>query len=146
VSEETSAAPPPWVLDVSVLTAVARADAGVTGFILNVDAGGRTVVIPALAMAAASLDVRSADADQVLRGLERLPNAMIAPLHGARQAVRLAAVIARTGLDPWDAHVAAVADTAVCPIVTLDAARWREHVNGLDEPLRIIEIADPDEG
>jgi hypothetical protein len=58
---------------------------------------------------------------------------------------RLAAVIARTGLDPWDAHVAAVADAAVCPILTLDAARWREHPADLDESLHFIEIADPDE-
>ncbi len=143
MSEETGAAPPPWVLDVSVLTAVARADAGVTGFILNVDAGGRPVLIPALAMAAASLDARSADADRALRGLEQLENAIVAPLHGAGQAIRLADVIARTGLDPWDAHVAAVADAAVCPIVTPEAAGWRQHASDLDEPLQIIEISDP---
>src|SRR5205823_3228316 len=46
-------------------------------------------------------------------------------------------------LDPWDAHVAAVADAAVCPVLTLDAARWREHAADLDEPLHVIEIADP---
>jgi len=57
----------------------------------------------------------------------------------------LAAVIARTGLDPWDAHVAAVADASVCPILTLDAGKWRQHSGDLDEPLHIIEIADPDE-
>jgi predicted nucleic acid-binding protein len=146
VTEVTGAAPPPYVLDVSVLTAVARADAAVTAFALNVDAGGRTVVIPALAMTAASLDVRSPDADQALRGLERLQNAMVAPVHGARQAVRLAAVITRTGLDPWDAHVAAVADASICPILTLDGAKWRQHASDLDEPLHIVEIADPDEG
>ncbi len=71
---------------------------------------------------------------------------MIAPLRDAEQAVRLAAVIARTGLDPWDAHVAAVANAAVCPILTLGAARWREPAADLDEPLHFIEIADPDEG
>jgi hypothetical protein len=38
-------------------------------------------------------------------------------------AARLAAVIARTRLDPWDAHVAAVADAAIYAIVTLDAVR-----------------------
>ncbi len=48
-------------------------------------------------------------------------------------------------LDPWDAHVAAVADAAVCPILTLDAPKWRQHSGDLDEPLHIIEIADPDE-
>ena len=62
----------------------------------------------------------------------------------AEQAVRLAAVIARTELDPWDAHVAAVADASVCPILTLDAGKWRQHSGDLREPLHIIEIADPD--
>ena len=41
--------------------------------------------------------------------------------------------------------MAAVADAAVCPILTLDAARWREHAADLDEPLHFIEIADPGE-
>jgi hypothetical protein len=57
------------------------------------------------------LDVRSDEADELLDGLELLGNAEIAPLKGAEQAARLA-VIAGTGLDPWDAHVAAVADAA----------------------------------
>ena len=70
---------------------------------------------------------------------------MTAALRDAEQAVRLAAVIARTGLDPWDAHVAAVADAAVCPILTLNATRRREHAADLDEPLHFIEVADPDE-
>jgi hypothetical protein len=52
---------------------------------------------------------------------------------------------ARTELDPWDADVAAVADASVCPILTLDAGKWRQHSGDLDEPLHIIEIADPDE-
>ena len=55
---------------------------------------------------------------------------------------RLAAVIAGTGLDPWDAHVAAVADAA---ILTVDGAKWRQYAERLGEPLHIIEIADPDE-
>jgi hypothetical protein len=54
--------------------------------------------------------------------------------------------MARSGLDPWDAHVAAVADAATCPIVTLEAAKRRRQSDELDEPLHIIEIADPDDG
>lgn len=42
--------------------------------------------------------------------------------------------------------MAAVADAAVCPILTLDAGKWREHSADLDEPLHITEIADPDPG
>lgn len=145
MSEGARTVPTPYVLDVSVLTAVARADAGVTSLILDLDARGQPLVLPALAMAAASLDARSEDADDALRGLEQLGNAEVAPLRDAEQAARLAAVIARTGLDPWDAHVAAVADTAICPILTLAGAKWREHSADLDEPLHIIEIADPGE-
>jgi predicted nucleic acid-binding protein len=145
VSEESRAVPPHYVLDVSVLTAVARADAEVTGLILELDARGQPLVLPALAMAAASLDARSDDADDALRGLERLDNAEVAPLRDAEQAARLAAVIARTGLDAWDAHVAAVADASICPILSLDAAKWRQHSADLDEPAHVIEIADPDE-
>jgi hypothetical protein len=52
---------------------------------------------------------------------------------------------ARAGLDPWDAHAAAIADVAIYPIRTLDAAKWRQPSAGLDEPLHIIEISDPDE-
>jgi hypothetical protein len=82
-------------------------------FVQELDASGRPLVLPVLALTGASLDVRTEDADDLLEGLERLGNAEVAPLRDAEQAARLAAVIARTGLDPWDAHVAAVADTAV---------------------------------
>ncbi|HYX60641.1 MAG TPA: hypothetical protein VE888_16735 [Streptosporangiaceae bacterium] len=41
--------------------------------------------------------------------------------------------------------MAAVADAAICPILTLDAAKWQQYAEGLDEPPHIIEIADPDE-
>jgi predicted nucleic acid-binding protein len=146
VSEDSGGVPPPYVLDVSVLTAVARGDAEATGLILELDARGRPLVLPALAIAAASADARSEDADDALRGLARLDNAEVAPLRDAEQAVSLAAVIARTGLDPWDAHVAAVAAAAICPVLTLDAAKWRQHSGSFDEPLHIIEIADPEEG
>ena len=145
MSEDGGATPAPYVLDVSVLTAITRGDYGIMTFIQGLDASGQPLVIPALAIVAASLDLRSDDTEAILHGLERLGSAMIAPLRDAEQAVRLAAVIARTGLDPWDAHVAAVADAAVCPILTLDAARWQEHAADLDEPLHFIEIADPGE-
>lgn len=143
MSEKAGAQPAPFVLDVSVLAEVARADAGLMTLIQGWDAAGQSLVIPALAVTAASLDLRTPDAEDLLHGLERLEGAMVAPLRDTEQATRLAAVIARTGLDPWDAHVAAVADAAICPIVTLDAAKWRDHVRDLDEPLYFIEIAEP---
>ena len=145
MSQDSGATPPPYILDLSVAVAVARFDASVMTLIQGYDARGQSLVLPVLALTGASLDVRTEDADDLLEGLERLGNAEVAPLRDAEQAVRLAAVIARTGLDPWDAHVAAVADASVCPILTLDAGKWRQHSGNLDEALHIIEIADPDE-
>jgi hypothetical protein len=145
VSEETGVRPFPYVLDVSVLTAVARCDTGIMTFIQGQDARGRPLIFPALAVTGASLDMPGEEAADPLEGLELLGSGMTAPLGDAGQAVRLAAVIAATGLDPWDAHVAAVADASVCPILTLDGAKWRGHSADLDQPLHIIEIADPDE-
>jgi hypothetical protein len=117
----------------------------VTRLVLALDGRGRPLVIPVLAITAASLDARTEDGDVALIGLERLENTMIAPLRDTDQAARLAAVIAKTGLETCDAHVAAVGDASVCPILTLEAQKWREHATALDEPLHIIEITDPDE-
>lgn len=142
---DQGAAPHPYVLDASALIAVARGDTGVMTLMQALDGKGRPLVIPALAITAASLDTRSEDADELLEGLELLGGATVAPLRDTEQALALAAVIARTGLDPWDAHVAAVADAAVCPILTLDGPKWRGHERDLDEPLHFIEIAEPDE-
>jgi hypothetical protein len=97
-------------------------------------------------MTAASLDMRTDDTEALLHGVSQLGNAMVAPLAVAEQAVALADVISRTGLDPWDGHVTAIADAAICPILTLDPGKWRQHVNDLDERLHIIEISDPDDG
>jgi hypothetical protein len=72
------------------------------------DGRNQPKVIPALAITGASLDARNEEADDFLAGLELLGNVAIAPLNGAEQAARLADVIARTGLDSWDAHAAAI--------------------------------------
>jgi predicted nucleic acid-binding protein len=145
VNGEPGALPAPFVLDASVLIEVARGETGLMSLIQGWDATGQPLIVPALAITAASLDMRSPDAEDLLHGLELLESTMVAPLRDTDQATRLGAVIARTGLDPWDAHVAAVADTSVCPIATVDAAKWREHARSLDEPLHYIEITDPDD-
>ena len=133
----------PLILDTSVLTAIARGDPDIIGLAQAYDGRAQPLVIPALATAGASLDTRSDEADELLAGLELLDHATPAPLRGAEQATRLAAIIARTGLDPWDAHTAAVADAAICPVLTLNPAKWREPAAALDAPLRVIEISDP---
>jgi hypothetical protein len=142
---EEGATPAPYILDASVLTAIARADVGIATLMQVLDAQKRPVVIPALAITGASLAARSDEADELLEGLELFDVVTVAPLRGAEQALALAAVTARTGLDPWDSHVAAVADASACRILTLDAAKWRQHEHDLDERLHFTEIADPDE-
>jgi predicted nucleic acid-binding protein len=134
----------PLVLDTSVITEIALGDSDLITFIQRYDARGQAMVIPTMAIAAASLDARSEESADLLGGLELLDNATIAPLRGTEQAIRLADIIARTELDPWDAHVAAVADAAICPILTMNAAKWQGPSTDLDQPLHIIEIADPD--
>jgi predicted nucleic acid-binding protein len=146
VSEAAGAAPAPYVLDVSVLIALARGDWEIITSVQRMDADGQPLMLPVLAMTAAFLDMPSEDAGRILRGIERLEHATAAALDDAWQAVRLAAVIASTGLNPWDAHVAMVADAEVCPILTLDGVKWRQHVRDLDEPLHVIEIDDPEDG
>lgn len=133
----------PLILDTSVLTAVARGDADIIALVQEYDARGQPIVVPALAIAGASLGIRSEEGDDLLAGLELLEVVTVAPLSGAEQAVRLAHLVARTGLDPWDAHVAAIADVAISPILTLNAAKWEHASADLDDPLHIIEIADP---
>jgi predicted nucleic acid-binding protein len=133
----------PLILDTSVLAAVARGDADIIALVQEYDARGQPIVIPALAIAGASLDIRSEEGDDLLAGLELLGVVTVAPLSGAEQAARLAHLVARTGLDPWDAHVAAIADVAISPILTLNAAKWEHASADLDDPLHIIEIADP---
>jgi predicted nucleic acid-binding protein len=136
----------PLILDTSVLTAIARADLDVIALIQGYDSRKQPLVIPALAVVGAWLDTRAEEASELLAGLELLDNATVAPLNGTDQATRLAYVVARTGLDPWDAHTAAIADAAICPILTLNAETWQEHVADLDERLHIVQIADPGEG
>jgi hypothetical protein len=41
--------------------------------------------------------------------------------------------------------VAYVADASVCRILTMDAAKWREHSVKLDKPLYLVEYAEPDD-
>jgi predicted nucleic acid-binding protein len=135
--------PTPFILDTSVLSAIARADPDIIGLVQGHDARHQPLVIPALALTGASLDARNEEGDELLAGLDLLESVTIAPLNGVRQATQLAAITALTGLDPWDAHVVAVADAAICPVLTLDAGKWRQPSAALEHRLHIIEISDP---
>lgn len=137
--------PTPLILDTSVLIAVARGDPEIIGLIQGYDVRKQPMIVAALAVAGASLEVRSEEGDDLLAALELLDWVTAAPLSGPEQAAALADVIAKTGLDPWDAHVAAIADVSICPILTLSASKWQQPSGDLDEPLHIIEISDPGE-
>lgn len=145
MSDDGGDVPTPLILDVSVIIEIARGDTDIMTLVQDYDAAGQPMVVPALAVTAASIDTRNEEAADLLGGLELFENIEIAPLQGVEQALALAAVMARTGLEPWDAHVAAIADASVCPILTLDATKWRQHFEDLDDRLYIVEIADPDE-
>jgi predicted nucleic acid-binding protein len=146
VSEDGGVALPAYVLDVSVLAEVARGDRGTMILLQELDARGRPLILPALAITGASLDMPGDEAGELLEGTGRLEGAFTAPVRDAGQALALAAVISKTRLDPWDAHTAAVADASITAILTLDGAKWRRHAHDLDEPLHFIEIADPGDG
>lgn len=122
----------PFLLDTSVLREIARGDPDLIRLIQRFDANKQPMVVPALAVTGASLDVRSEDADDLLGGLDLFEEVTVAPLNGPDQATALAEMISNTGLDPWDAHVAAIADASVLAILTLDQAKWQEPSRALD--------------
>jgi hypothetical protein len=135
----------PLLFDTGVLTEIARGDGDLIRLVRRWDADRQPMVLPALAMTAASLDVRSEEADDLLAGLDLFDEVEIAPLSGAQQTLNLAAMMARTGLDVHDARVAAIADVAILPIFTLNRATWEKASTTLDQPLRIREIDDSPE-
>lgn len=136
--------PPPYVLDTSVLTEIARGDLAMITLVQIFDERNQPLVIPVLALVGALLNTRSEEAEELLAGLDLLDAVTVAPLNGVEQAAALANALSITELEPWDAHVAAIADVAVCPILTLDSAKWQQPSRAFDEPLHVREIADPD--
>lgn len=135
--------PPPLILDTTVLRELARGDVDMIGLIQAYDAEGQPLVVPTLAIAHVLLGTRTEAAVDAMHGLAMLERVTVAPLRDVEQAASLAAVMASTGLAVWDAQVAAIADVSVCPILTRDAAAWRGPSAALDQPLFVIEVADP---
>ncbi|MEN3537868.1 hypothetical protein AAH991_22330 [Microbispora sp. ZYX-F-249] len=138
--------PTPYILDTSVLADVARGDADLIGLLQDFDRARQPLIVPALSAAGALLDGRGTpDAQALLAGLAAFEHAIVAPLDGIAQSVKLVDTMAVTGLDIYDAHAAAIADVSVCPILTLRGGKWQQPSRALDNPLHVIEIADPDE-
>lgn len=134
----------PYVLDDLTLSEIARGDADLIRLLLSYDASGQALIVPVLAAAAAYESCPTMDAADSLRGLPDLDHAMPAAVGDVSQALRLMEIAGKTGLNLCAAQVASVADASICPILTLDADRWRRASASLPDPLHVIEIAEPD--
>ncbi|MEU8201437.1 hypothetical protein [Streptosporangium sp. NPDC049046] len=134
---------PPLILDTEILIELARGDNALLEMVARFDAEGQPMVMSVLAMTGASLDSASKDAADLLLGIATMQQITVAGPREPEHGIAVASVINRTGLDWGDAHVAALADSSVCPILTLNKSHWREAARAFDDPLHIIEIADP---
>ncbi|GGS86412.1 hypothetical protein GCM10010156_51180 [Planobispora rosea] len=135
---------PPLILDTGVLVELARGDTDVMEMIARFDAERQSMVMSVLAITGASLDSGSKDAADLLLGIATMEHITVAGPHEPEHGIALASAIACTGLDPWDAHVAALADASICPVLTLDRSHWEQAAQAFEEPLHIVEIADPE--
>lgn len=124
---------------------LARGDTETIGMVLKFDATGQPLVVPALTITHAILDAPTEEVLHVLHGLAEMDQVTVAPLHDAEQATALGTVISLTKLDVWDAHVAAVANAAVCPILTYDTIKWEGPSRALEHRLHVWKVADPDD-
>jgi hypothetical protein len=137
--------PTPLILDTTILHELARGEIGAIGLIQHFDAHGQPMVVSALAITSTLVDARTEESADAMYGLASMECVTVAPLKDAEQAATLAEVVIATGLEPYEAHTAAIADVSVCPILTLDAPRWQAPSSMLNEPLHVIEINDPGE-
>jgi hypothetical protein len=74
VSEDDGGVPTPLILDVSVLIEIARGDTDIMTLIQDYDAAGQPMVVPALAVTAASIDIHGEEAADLLGSFELLCN------------------------------------------------------------------------
>lgn len=138
--------PAPYILDLSVLIAYARFDIQIAELVQILDARQQPLVVPALTLAGALEDVATPTAKNLFDGLVLMGSVQVAPLNTVDHAAILAEAVSVTGLDVWDAHTAAVANRSVCPILTVDVAKWRPAVGAFEHPLHVVEIEDLPDG
>lgn len=135
---------PPLILDTGILIELARGDSNLMEMVARFDAEGQPMVLSVLALSAASVDAGSKDSADLLLGIATMQQITVAGLREPDHGVALASAITCTGLDWGDAHVAAIADASVCPVLTLNKHHWEQAAHCFDHPLHIIEIADPE--
>lgn len=136
---------PPLILDTGFLTELARGDLNLMEMVARWDEQGQPMVMSVVAVAAAARDAGSKDAVDLLLGIATMDHIAVAGLREPEHGITLASVLSRTDLDWGNAHVAALADTSVCPVLTLAGEDWTAAARVFDEPLQVIEIADPPE-
>lgn len=136
---------PPLILDTGVLVELARGDLNLMEMVARWDEQGQPMVMSVVAVASAARDSGSKDATDLLLGIATMDQITVAGLREPEHGITLAAVLNRTDLDWGDAHVAALADTSVCPILTLDGSHWAPTIRAFEEPLHVIEISEPPE-
>ncbi|MDF5755164.1 hypothetical protein [Spongiactinospora sp. TRM90649] len=134
---------PPLILDTGVLVELAHGDLNVMEMVARWDEQGQPMVMSVVAVAAAARDAGSKDATDLLLGIATMDQITVAGLRETEHGIALASVLGRTELDWGDAHVAALADTSVCPVLTLNGSHWTAAARAFDEPLHIIAIEDP---
>jgi hypothetical protein len=134
---------PPLILDTGVLVELARGDLNLMQMVARWDEQGQPMVMSVVAVAAAARDAGSKDSTDLLLGIATMDQITVAGLREPEHGIILASVLGRTDLDWGDAHVAALADTSVCPILTLDGSRWAAAIRAFDDPPHVIEISDP---
>jgi predicted nucleic acid-binding protein len=134
---------PPLILDTGILVELARGDLNLMEMVARWDAQGQSMVMSVVAVAAASRASGSKDSTDLLLGIATMDQITVAGLREPEHGITLASVLGRTDLDWGDAHIAALADTALCSILTLDGSHWAAAIRAFDEPLHVIEISDP---
>ncbi|MFC5815617.1 hypothetical protein [Nonomuraea harbinensis] len=134
---------PPLILDTGILIELARGDSNLMEMVARFDAEGQPMVLSVLAVSGASVDSGSKDAADLLLGIATMQQITVAGLREPDHGIALASAITRTGLDWGDAHVAAIADASVCPVLTLDKNHWERAVHAFEQSLHVIEIAGP---
>ncbi|GAA4976711.1 putative nucleic acid-binding protein [Nonomuraea thailandensis] len=134
---------PPLILDTGVLIELARGDLNLMEMVARWDEQGQPMVMSVVAVAAAARNSGSKDSADLLLGIATMGQITVAGLGEPEHGIILATVLGRTDLDWGDAHVAALADTSMCPILTLDSSSWTAAIRAFEEPLHVIEISDP---
>ncbi|GIH80982.1 hypothetical protein [Planobispora longispora] len=141
-------ADPAFVLDAMVLTEVARGDSDTIILLQQLDAEKITLIVPALAVTGAAVDVGCVDEQlATVRGVCRLNSAKFvgpATFDDSADLAQLRLEIESLG-ELWDVHTAVQAILHGCPILTTDYGRWKDAVLEARGALSVVEVTDLDD-